>query len=60
MFLLPFGLSAEIAATDAAIQKKIYGSGTKESIISNDEMEDISETIKNEARKKKEDFSEFH
>ena len=40
MFLLSFGLSAEIATTDAAIQKKVYGSGTKELIISHDEMED--------------------
>ena len=27
--LAPFGLSAAIPATDAAIQKKMYGSGTK-------------------------------
>ena len=44
--LLPFGLTALISATDAAIQKKIYGSGTTELIISNEEMEDIMKTVK--------------
>ena len=39
--LLPFGLSAGVAATDAGIQKKIYGSGTAALIISKKEMEDI-------------------
>ena len=33
--LLPFGLSAGIAATDSLIQKKIYESGTTELVISN-------------------------
>ena len=71
--LLPLGLSAGTLVADAAIQNKVYGSGTTALIISNKEMEDImkivksleesglliegvSETIKNEAREKKEDF----
>ena len=33
---LPFGLTALMSATDAAIQKKIYGSGTTALIISNE------------------------
>ena len=33
-------------ATDAAIQKKIYGSSTKALIISNEEMEDIIKIVK--------------
>ena len=47
--LLPLGLSGGMSAADAAIQKKIYGSGhpsdlasrTAALIISNEEMEDI-------------------
>ena len=39
--LLLLGLSAGMSAADAAIQKKIYGSGTTALIISNEEMEDI-------------------
>ena len=39
--LLPSGLSAGMSAADAAIQKKIYESGTTTLIISNEEMEDI-------------------
>ena len=71
--LLPLGLSTGTLVADAAIQNKVYGSGTTALIISNKEMEDImkivksleesglliegvSETIKNEAREKKEDF----
>ena len=34
--LLPLGLSVGISAADAAIQKKIYGSGTTALIISNE------------------------
>ena len=52
-----------MSAADAAIQKKIYGSGTTALIISNEEIEEsgllingISETIKNEAKEKKVDF----
>ena len=43
---LPFGLTALMSATDAAIQKKIYGSGTTALIISNEEIEDIMKTVK--------------
>ena len=39
--LLPLGLSTGMSTTDAAIPKKIYGSGTTALIISNEEMEDI-------------------
>ena len=39
--LLPLGLSAGMSAADAAIQKKIYGSGKTMLIISNEGMEDI-------------------
>ena len=38
--LIPLGLTAAASATNAAIQKKIYGSGTIAAIISNEEMED--------------------
>ena len=34
--LLPLGLSAGMSAADAAIQKKIYGSGTTELMYSNE------------------------
>ena len=44
--MIPLGLTASSAATDATIQKKIYGSGTTALIISNEEMEDIMETVK--------------
>ena len=44
--LLPLGLSAGMSAADAAIQKKIYGSGTTALIISNEEMEDIMKIVK--------------
>ena len=52
--MLPLGLSAKISAADAAIQKKIYGSGlpldlalrTTALIISNEEMEDIMIILK--------------
>ena len=37
--LLPFGLSAAMSATDSAIHKKIYGSGTTALITSNKKME---------------------
>ena len=39
--LLPLGLSAGMSAADAAIQKKMYGSGKTMLIISNEGMEDI-------------------
>ena len=44
--LLLLGLSAGMSAADAAIQKKIYGSGSTALIISNEEMEDIMEIVK--------------
>ena len=44
--LLQLGLLAGISAADAAIQKKIFGSGTTALIISNEEMEDIMIIVK--------------
>ena len=44
--LIPLGLSAGMLAADAAIQKKIYGSGTTALIISDEEMEDIMKIVK--------------
>ena len=44
--LLPFGLSAAMSATDAAIQKKIYGSRTTTLIISSEETENIMKIVK--------------
>ena len=38
--LIPLGLTAA-AATDAAIQKKVFGSGMTILILSNEEMDDI-------------------
>ena len=39
-FSLPLGLSAGMSAADAAIQKKIFGTGTAALIISNEEIGD--------------------
>ena len=44
--LLSLGLSAGTSAADAAIQKKIFGSGTTALMISNEEMEDIMKIVK--------------
>ena len=44
--LIPLGLTATVAATDVAIHKKMFGSGTTTSIISNDEMNDITKIVK--------------
>ena len=44
--LISFGLTAGASATDAAIQKKLFGSGTTALIILNKEMEDIMKTVK--------------
>ena len=44
--LIPFGLTAAISATNAAIHKKIFGSGFTSLIISNEEMEDITKIVK--------------
>ena len=38
---IPLGLTAAVAATDVAIQKKIFASGVTRLIISNEEMNDI-------------------
>ena len=43
--LSPLGITAAASAIDAGIQKKIHGSGTKTSIISNNEMNDIIEIL---------------
>ena len=44
--LIPLGLSAAASATDAAIHKKIFGSGNTTLIISNEEMNDIMQIVK--------------
>ena len=44
--LIPLELWAGMSAVDAAIQKKIYWSRTKELIISKEEMEDIMKIVK--------------
>ena len=44
--LLPLGLSAGISATDATIQKKVYGSKSRTSIISNEEIEEVMKIVK--------------
>ena len=43
--LAPLGLSAVMSATDAAIQKKMCGSGNATLIISNDDMNDLIKII---------------
>ena len=44
--LAPLGLTAAAAAADAAIHKKMFGSGNTILIISNEEMNDIVKIIK--------------
>ena len=44
--LLASGLSVAMSATDAVIQKKIYGSASTALVISNEEMEDIMKIVK--------------
>ena len=44
--LIPLGLTAAASATDTAIQKKIYGSGTTALIFWNEEMEDIMKIVR--------------
>ena len=39
--LIPLGLTAAVSATDAAIHKKMFGSGLATLIIFNEEMNDI-------------------
>ena len=45
-FLVPLGLTAAAAATDAAIQKKMFGSGMTRLIFSNEELNDIMKITK--------------
>ena len=70
--LIPLGLTAAVSATDAAIHKKMFGSGTTTLTISNGEMYDmkiiksleesgllikcVSETIKNKVTEQKGGF----
>ena len=44
--LIPLGLTEAASATDAAIHKKMFGSGTTVLIISNEEMKDIMKIFK--------------
>ena len=44
--LISLGLTAAASATEAAIYKKIFGSGTTTLIILNEEMNDIIEIAK--------------
>ena len=48
--LIPLGLTAVESATDATVQKKIYGSGATALIILNEEMEDIMKIVKSVKR----------
>ena len=43
--LIPLGLTAAASAADTGIQKKIQGSGTTTSVISNEEMNDIIKIV---------------
>ena len=43
--LVPLGLTAVTSATDAAIQKKVFQSGTTTLIFANEELNDIIKTI---------------
>ena len=43
--LIPLGLLGGMSAAEAAIQRKIYLSGTTVLIISNEEMEDIMKIV---------------
>ena len=44
--LIPLGLTTAASATDAAIHKKMFGSGATTLIISNEEMNGIMKIIK--------------
>ena len=44
--LIPLGLTVAAFATDAAIHKNMFGSGTTTLIISNEEMIDIMKIVK--------------
>ena len=43
--LVPLGLTAAVSTTDAAIQKKIYGSGMITLVFSNEDLNDIMKII---------------
>ena len=43
--LAPLGIAAAASATDAGIKKKIHGSGNATLIISNEEMNDITNKL---------------
>ena len=43
--LIPLGLTAAASVTDAAIHKKMFGSGVTALIISNKEMNDITKMV---------------
>ena len=44
--LIPLGLTVTTSATDAAIHKKMFGSGAAKIIISNEEMDDVIQIVK--------------
>ena len=44
--LIRLGLTAAASATDAAIHKKMFGSGFTTLIVPNEEMEDIMKIVK--------------
>ena len=44
--LIPLGLTAAASAADAAIHKKMFGSGMTTLIISNEEMNNIMKIVK--------------
>ena len=44
--MVPLGLSAAMSATDAAIQKKMYGSTTKTLKVSNKDLTDMTKIVK--------------
>ena len=44
--LAPLGLSAAMSATDAAIQKKMYGSGIKTVKFSNKDLDGMTKIVK--------------
>ena len=45
--LVPLGVTAAASATDIAIHKKMFGSGTTTLIISNEEINHIMKTVVN-------------
>ena len=44
--LVPLGLRAAISATDATVQKKIHGYGTKTRKFTNDDLNDMTKIVK--------------